>query len=188
MDSTSVSLLRRLQSADSGMAWERFVELYSPLIYQCARRQGLSSADAADLLQEVLAVLVSKLPDFQYDSKRQFRSWLRTVTRNKVADFHRRRTSKPRIDAGQGIEIVADTASSDLFEESEYRRYLAGRALKIMRDEFSEKSWQAVWKHVVDGVPAREIATELEMTVNAVYLAKSRVLARLREELEGLLD
>ena len=92
MNTTSASLLLRLQaSSESGPAWNRFVDLYTPLIYYWARKNGLQSVDASDLVQEVLAVLVKKIADFQYDPRRSFRGWLRTITLNKLREQYRRK-------------------------------------------------------------------------------------------------
>src|SRR5262245_60040259 len=88
---TPASLLERLRRPDDREAWARFVELYTPLLYFWARRTGLQQADAADLVQEVLAVLFRKLLEFTYDKQRSFRNWLRTVTLNKWRETVRRR-------------------------------------------------------------------------------------------------
>jgi len=76
MDSTSVSLLRRLHSGEKEIGWERFVDLYSPLIYHWTLRAGLPGRDAADCVQDVLTLLVEKLPTFTYDPRKSFRAWL----------------------------------------------------------------------------------------------------------------
>jgi RNA polymerase sigma-70 factor (ECF subfamily) len=89
METTSVSLLERLRQPDQPRAWERFVELYTPLLLYWARRRGLQHQDAADLVQDVLTVLVRKLPEFTYDRRRSFRGWLRTVLLNKWRDRQR---------------------------------------------------------------------------------------------------
>ncbi len=184
MISTSTSLLARLRSSDASQAWTRFVSLYTPVLFYWVRRQGVVATDAADLVQDVFAVLVTKLPTFQYDPRYRFSDWLRTVTTNKCRDYYRRRSVhsesiSPLVDAETGDPLQA-------FSEAEYRQRLARRALEIMQDEFEPKTWQACWETVVNGKPAAEVAQELGVSVNAVYLAKSRVLRRLREELEGL--
>ena len=81
MESTSISLLERLRKTNQDAAWQRFVDLYAPLIYHWARHQGLNATDAADLVQDVLAMLIAKLPEFNYDPTQRFRGWLRTVDR-----------------------------------------------------------------------------------------------------------
>lgn len=189
MDSTSVSLLKRLREPNAGSAWQRFVDLYAPLIYHWGLHQGLSSADAADLVQEVLALLVVKLPTFEYDPSRRFRGWLRTMTVNKARDLHRRNAVNPLVGQAQTLSLQEKAiASLDLFEEAEYQSFLVNRALELMRSEFREETWRACWLLVVEGKKARDVAKELGLSLNSVYLAKSRVLGRLREELAGLIE
>lgn len=188
MDSTSVSLLRRLREPAADTAWKRFVELYAPLIFHWGRQQGLDTTDAADLVQEVLAILVVKLPLFEHDPTRRFRGWLRTVTVNKARDFQRRESARPATRYDEAIQSVLATEPIDLFDEVEYRNYLVGRALDLMRAEFQDRTWQACWLHVAEGRPAAEVGQKLGLTANAVHIAKYRVLRRLRQELEGLLE
>jgi RNA polymerase sigma-70 factor (ECF subfamily) len=188
MDSTPVSLLRRLaRQADEG-DWDRFVKLYTPLIYYWGRRAGLQVADAADLVQDVLTTLIRKLPEFHYDSGRSFRSWLRTVTLNHWRDRHKRRATQPLGDGEAGLSGVATADGVELFTEEEYRQHVVGQALRLMREEFQETTWKACWEHAVAGRPAAEVAAELGLTVGAVYAAKFRAMARLRKELEGLVE
>jgi RNA polymerase sigma-70 factor, ECF subfamily len=187
MDSTSASLLQRLRQSAAADAWVRFVKLYTPLLFFWARRLGLGHQDAADLVQDVFATLVQKLPGFEYDRDRGFRNWLRTVLVNKWRDICRR---KAVVIAG-GDEALAELAAPedrDGFGAAEYRQHLVKRALELMQAEFSTKMWKAVWEHLVNDRPATEVAAELGIAVGTVYVAKSRVLSRLREELEGLLD
>lgn len=188
MDSTSASLLRRLRQPDQEAAWQRFVDLYAPLVYHWSRGQGLNPTDAADLVQEVLAVLVTKLPEFEYDSTRRFRGWLKTVTVNKVRDFQRRQATRPSTGVDETIERISVVDTVDLFEEAEYRNFLVKRAVALMQDEFQDQTWRACWKHVVEGRRAADVAQELGITANAVHIAKCRVMRRLREELDGLME
>src|SRR5438105_2006111 len=95
MDPTPVSLLERLRQPTDQAAWERFVDLYAPLLYTWTRRLDVPAADAADLVQDVLTVLVEKLPEFRYDRRRRFRGWLWTVLRNKWCDRRRRDAAGP---------------------------------------------------------------------------------------------
>jgi RNA polymerase sigma-70 factor (ECF subfamily) len=184
---TPASLLERLRQPDPEQAWTRFVELYTPLLYFWARRLGLHDADAADLVQDVLTLLVRKLPEFTYEPGRSFRAWLHTVTLNSWRN-HCRRAQLPR--AGSAVELdgLAGPDTVALVGEAEYRRWLVGRALDLMRTEFQPNTWKACWECVVGGRPAAEVAAELGVGVGAVYMAKSRVLSRLRQELAGLLD
>jgi RNA polymerase sigma-70 factor (ECF subfamily) len=186
--STSVSLLQRLRQPNQEAAWQRFVDLYAPLIFHWGRNQGLTPPDAADLVQEVLSLLVVKLPEFEYDPTRRFRGWLRTITINKARDFHRRMSARPLTGQDETIEYVTVAPDVDLFDEAEYRSFLVNRALELMRAEFRDDTWQACWKQVVEGRKAADVAQEMGLSLNMVYLAKSRVLGRLREELAGLME
>lgn len=185
MNSTSASLLVRLKDPGSNAAWERFVKLYSPLLFFWARGQGMQESDAADLVQEVLAVLVAKMPEFIYDPGQGFREWLKTVLLNKWRDRQRKRLPV-QLAAGE-LEQVP-TAIVEGFEEGEYRAYVVKQALELMQAEFAPKTWKACWEHVVQGRPAAEVAAELGISEGSVYVAKSRVLARLRTELDGFLE
>jgi RNA polymerase sigma-70 factor (ECF subfamily) len=186
MHPTPASLLERLGQSAAQADWERFVKLYTPLLSQWARRLGLHGSDADDLVQDVFVQLVRQMPEFRYDPRRRFRGWLWTVTVNK---WRERRRRPPAVPAGNqdldGLAIPDGTAELD---EADYRRYLVGRALQIMEGEFQPTTWKAFWESVPLGRPAAEVAAELGITENAVYLAKGRVLRRLRQELNGLLD
>jgi RNA polymerase sigma-70 factor (ECF subfamily) len=182
---TSASLLEQLRSPTAAPAWQRFVDLYTPLLYSWASRQGLGDADAADLVQEVLMVLVQKLPEFTYDRSKSFRGWLRTILINKAHNYQRRPPGQPLKDGGANLP---DPNAMDELAEAEYRQYLVQRALQIMQADFQPATWKAFWEYVVCNRPAEEVARELGLSANAVYLAKSRVLGRLRQELDGLLD
>jgi RNA polymerase sigma-70 factor (ECF subfamily) len=186
MNSTPASLLERLRQPDPGAAWERFAELYTPLIYYWVRRQGLQQADAADLVQEVFLILVEKLPDFHYDPGRSFRAWLRTVTLNKVREGRRR--AVPVQAAGAALDGLAADDAQDPSWDREYREQLVQRALGVLRRDFEPVTWEAFWRHGVLSRPAPQVAAELSLTPGAVRAARFRVLCRLRQELAGLLD
>jgi RNA polymerase sigma-70 factor (ECF subfamily) len=184
---TSASLLARLCEPDAQDAWARFVELYTPLLYYWARRLGLPAQDTADLVRDVLTLLVQKLPEFRYERGKSFRAWLRTVALNKWRENQRRRAAVPT--AGlEALSAVAGPQEPEFLEEAEYRRHLVGRALQLMQAGFQPATWKACWECTVNGRPAAEVARELGVTVEVVYAAKSRVLRRLREELADLLD
>jgi RNA polymerase sigma-70 factor (ECF subfamily) len=187
VESTSTSLLERFQQAPGPDAWSRFVRLYTPLLFFWARKLGMREADAADLVQDVFTILVQKLPTFQYDPQKGFRNWLRTVLLNKWRNSLRGRANAPN--AGpDGLSGVADPQDPEELVEAEYRQHLLSHALELMQSEFPDKTWKACWEHVVLGRPAAEVAAELGIVVGAVYVAKSRVLSRVRQELGGLLD
>jgi RNA polymerase sigma-70 factor (ECF subfamily) len=182
---TPASLLERLRQPAQEKAWERFVELYTPLLYYWARRRTCQDLDAADLVQEVLTLLVRKLPEFTYDHQKSFHAWLRTVALNCWRNLQRR-AELPRAAGAPDLADLAAPETEDPFWEVEYRERLVGRALALMRAEFQPATWQACWRCIVDGRPAAEVAQELGLSAAAVYMAKSRVLSRLRKELDGL--
>jgi RNA polymerase sigma-70 factor, ECF subfamily len=186
MDTTPSSLFERLQQpTERQVAWSRFVQLYTPFLFDRARRLGLQAQDAADLVQDVFTVLLRELPGFHYDRGRSFRGWLHTVLANKWRESCRRRVVPP---AGPGVNDLAGPDDVAAFEEAEYRQFLSGRALELMQAEFQPTTWKACWEHVVSGRSAAEVAAELGISEGAVYVAKHRVLRRLRQELDGLLD
>lgn len=159
--------------------------LYTPFIFSVARRAGMERDLAADLVQDVFLLLAQKMEQFQYDPEKSFRAWLRTVVVNRICESARRR-KVTTVSGGDGVDAEqADIAAT--FEEAEYRAYLASRALEIMQTEFQPNTWKACWEVVVGGKTAAEVAIELGMTEGAVYVAKCRVLSRLRTELDGLL-
>lgn len=187
MFTTPVSLLERIREAPASNAWERFVDVYTPLLFSWAHRLGMNEHDVADLMQEVFTSLVEYLPRFTYDPSRSFRAWLKTVLLNAWRKQQARRAAM-RVGAGEDLDVLEDTDPRLEIEEEEYRRHVVARALEIMQAEFEPTTWKACWNFVVEDRPAQEVAAELKITVNAVYLAKSRVLRRLRGELQGLLD
>jgi len=187
MHTTPVSLLERVRRLDERQAWDRFVDMYTPLLYYWACRMGMQESDAADLVQEVFIVLVAKLPEFVYDREKSFRGWLRTILTNKWRDKRRGRTAELPMQASR-LADQAVAEESEAFWETEYRQQLVGRALELMQNGFHSNTWRACWEVVVCGRSAAEVAAELGISVDSVYAAKSRVLRRLRKELEGLLD
>jgi RNA polymerase sigma-70 factor (ECF subfamily) len=185
---TPVSLLIRLSQPSDEEAWRRFAALYSPLLFYWLQRLGCPTSDASDLVQDVLIEVFRNIDRYRKEPGKRFRGWLWTVTRNKWRERLRRDSGSPRA----GIEFDGEVADprSDLDDwiDANYQKYVIDRALRLMKNDFEETTWQACWDHVVEGRDPSEVAQALGMTVNAVYLAKSRVLRRLRQELEGLLD
>ena len=184
MDSTSDSLLERVKRPTESAAWDRLVQLYAPLLYGWARRMGLQDSDAADLVQDVFVLLVRKLPEFEYEQGKSFRAWLRTVLVNKWRD--RPPALRSLADAGDSL-LVDGEGGRAAEEEADYRRYVIGRALQLLEPEFSTGTWKAFTAYAIHDRPAAEVARQLGISPNMVYLAKSRVVSRLRRELAGLI-
>ncbi len=187
MLTTQSSLLVRLRAADDSEAWGRFVRLYTPLLLYWTGQLGIEANARFDVCQNVFLVLLDRSSWLARERPSSFRGWLRTVTLNKCRDHLRKsqRTSEPSL--LDRIEI-AQQDPARLLTDQEYRVHVAQEALRLMRDSFAETTWRACWESVVAGRPAVDVAAELGISVNAVYLARGRVLKRLREELDGLWD
>ncbi len=186
MNTTPVSLLKKLRTPGEEGAWTRFVQLYTPLLYHWALSVGLQEQDASDLIQDVFVLLIQKLPQFEYDPKRSFRAWLRTVALNRLRDTKRTGRLDPKPKDPRLLEGQSQADPLESFWEEEYQQMLLSRALTIMQAEFQSATWRACWETIVGGRPAAEVAQELGLSENAVYIAKCRVLKRLRQELDGL--
>jgi RNA polymerase sigma-70 factor (ECF subfamily) len=189
---TRVSLLTRLKDGGDADAWLEFVRLYGPVVYGFARKRGLQDADAADLMQEVLRSVARNAERMEYDPTRgTFRGWLYTVTRNKIYNFLSSQRNRPKAtgddSAQERLDSVADrTSDRDDDWELEYQRQLSAKAMDAVKSEFQANTWKAFWGTAVEGRGAQEVGSELKMTPGAVYVAKSRVLARLREEVQRM--
>jgi RNA polymerase sigma factor (sigma-70 family) len=189
---TRVTLLNRLKDGADADAWHEFVHLYGPVVYGFARKRGLQDADAADLMQEVLRSVARNAGRMEYDPKRgTFRGWLYTVTRNKVYNFLSGQKNRPRAVGDSGAQERLDSvpdreADKDDDWDIEYQRRLSAKAMEAVKHEFQPNTWKAFWGTAVEGRGAQEVGAELKMTPGAVYVAKSRVLARLRDEVQRL--
>ena len=188
IDSTSASLLERLEVPGQKEAWDRLVDLYGPFLQECARRLGAQTQDAADLVQEVFVVLLAMMPTFKYEKGKTFRGLLRTIMRNKWLDMVRRKKTAVGAADDAGLDEAADHDALESMWVHEHQQYLVRRGMEVIRAEFEPKTWRSCWESVVVGRPTAEIAAELGITENAVYIAKHRVLRRLRQELEGMLE
>jgi RNA polymerase sigma-70 factor, ECF subfamily len=193
-NATSLSLLQRIRNGDA-TGWHRVVGLYSPLVYYWCRRWGVEGADADDVLQEVFKAAAQSITTFRREREGDtFRGWLRVIARNRVLALWRGRQRQPEAAGGSEAwqrlqELPAqEVATADDPEETGEFSALVRRAMTLLRGEFEERTWQAFWRVTADGRPAPEVAAELGMTANAVRMAKSRVLRRLREELGDLVE
>ena len=188
MSTTPVSLLQRLRAGGDAEDWDRFIRLVTPLILSWARGAGLREENVRDVTQEVFLTCHRKLSTFSYDKTQSFHGWLRTMTFNKVCDFRKSPATRPLAPGDAGLSGVAAPDDASATAEEEYRRYVVGRALRVIRADFPSKTWKAFWEHRVCRRPAEVGGGELGMSANAVYAAALRVLTRLREELTGLID
>lgn len=189
---TSRSLLDGVRQHDPA-AWRRFAALYGPIVYRWTQREGLQEHDAADVVQDVFRAVAENIQRFAHRSAGDsLRGWLWTIARNKIRDHYRRRhkevagaggtAAQQLLQQQPGLPEEPDESPDGLSTE------LAHRALTLMQNEFEPSTWRAFWRTAVDGQSASDTARELKLTLAAVYKAKSRVLLRLRQELDGLLD
>ncbi len=190
MPITRPSLLVRIRDAQDVVAWEQFVEIYAPLVYGFARRRGLQDADAADLTQETLQSVMRAAKELDYDPKRgTFRSWLLTVVRNKVNTFLARRKPGNQGSGGtDAYDLLCQQPDTDQAAQwdREYDRQLFAWAAAQVRDSFAASTWQAFWLTAVEGKNGKDVAMELGLSVAAVYLAKGRVMTRLKEKVQSI--
>jgi RNA polymerase sigma-70 factor (ECF subfamily) len=182
---TQPSLLVRLRDARDDRAWAQFVDLYAPLVYGRARRGGLQDADAADLTQVVLRAVASAIRRLEYDPRRgSFRGWLFTIVRSKLCGFRDRRADLCRGTGDSATQrlLEAQPAPDDSAAgwDAECEQRLFAWAAEQVRAQVQEATWQAFWQTAVEGRPGKEVAAALGMSLAAVRLAKSRVVARLR--------
>jgi RNA polymerase sigma factor (sigma-70 family) len=188
---TRASLLVRLRDPRDADAWRQFVELYAAVVYGFARKRGLQDADATDLVQEVFRSVAGAAGRLDYDPQRgSFRGWLYTVTRNKLYNFldGNRRRERGSGDSGAQERLEAQAAPDDgsgLWDR-EYERRLFAVAAKQIQGDFQEGTWQAFWRTAVEGQDVKDVSRALGLSPGAVYVAKSRVLARLREQVKQL--
>jgi RNA polymerase sigma-70 factor (ECF subfamily) len=183
---TRSSLLVRLRDPRDEAAWREFVDLYAPLVYGYLRKQSLQDADAADLSQDVLGAVAGAIGRLEYDPARgAFRNWLFTVVRRKLTDW--RRARKVRRDAGNGtttgrlLERWPAPGPEEAEWEADWEWRLFTWACEQVRPGVTDTTWQAFWRTAVEDQPGKWVAADLGLSVAAVYRARSRVLARLKE-------
>jgi RNA polymerase sigma factor (sigma-70 family) len=186
---TRSSLLLRLKDPRDERAWSEFVEIYGPLLHRLARKRGLQEADASDLAQEVYGAVGRAIERGDYDpEKGTFRGWLFRIARNLMVNLLIREGRHPRGtgDSEMGALLEARPApgpEESALIDSEYKLRLLQWATERVRCEFSETTWAAFWRAGVEGGRAKDVAEALGMTPGAVYRCKSRVMARIREQI-----
>jgi RNA polymerase sigma factor (sigma-70 family) len=187
---TRISLLLRLRDSQDDLAWGEFVELYAPLIYDFACKQGVQDADAADLTQEVLRAVARAIKRFEYDSQRgTFRGWLFTLVRNKLRNFLVRRKRYSQGSGDSAVQkLLAEHPAPQENEEEVWERECERRrfnwAAERVRGEVQDSTWQAFWRTAIEGQSGQEVADALGLRVASVYVAKGRVMARIKEHLK----
>ena len=188
---TRISLLLKLRDENDQVAWERFVTLYAPVVYGFARRKGL--ADAADIAQNVLLSVVQQMRKWTYSSERgSFRGWLFTIARNRLKNWRsstaRRMDGIGGDDHNDALQAEADPASDVEEWDAQYAQQTLHLAADIVRQQVSEQTWLAFEMTALAGTSGAAVAESLGISVGAVYLARGRVMARLKDQVQQIGD
>lgn len=190
---TSASLLERLRTSPDEAAWRRLDNLYRPLIRRWLLRDTSLGEEVEDVVQEIMSVLIREIPRFQRRRCGSFRRWLRTITAHRLGAFYRSRQNRPRA-LGGALEdsplMQLVDANSELGRQwdQEHDRYVLARLLELIEPLFEPTTLSAFRRVAVDGIAPAQAAEELGLSLNAVLIAKSRVLNRLRQEAKGFID
>lgn len=181
---TRASLLIRLRDVRDADAWELFVETYGPLINRYCRRHGLQEADAVDVSQDVLIKFVQAVRTFEYQPGRgRFRDWLGALVRSRLAEFYARKGRAVDIGNALGADFDANLPGMVPAEwPVQFHDHLLRLAMERARTDFEPQNWRAFEMAWIENRPASEVARLLSITVSTVYVAKFRVLERLRKE------
>jgi RNA polymerase sigma-70 factor (ECF subfamily) len=194
MDNTSFSLLARVRHSGDGPSWDHLVQLYQPLLRRWLRTYDVQDADSDDLIQEVLATVVRELPNFDHNQRAgAFRTWLRGILVNRLRHFWRARQGKPAGAGGTSAlerlnELADEQSDASRLWAAEHDREIIARLMELIQPSFLPKTWEAFHRQLFGGQRADQVATELEMPLSSVYVARHRVLSALRREAAGLID
>ncbi len=188
---TRASLLLRLRDPRDEAAWTEFVDLYAPLLYGYARKQGLQDADAVDLCQEVLSAVAGSVGQLEYDPSRgSFRNWLFLILCRRLSNWRRAQRHRPRGSGDTGTQRLLEQCPApqrgEEEWEAEWQRRVFAWACEQVRPTVTATTWQAFWRTAVENQPGKQVAADLGLSVAAVYLARSRVVARLKELVQSV--
>ncbi len=194
MENTSLTLLARLQQADDSEAWQRLFGIYQPLLAIWLRKYEVQPSDADDLAQEVLATVSKDFAGFHHNGRLgAFRTWLKAILLNRLRTYWRSRDRRPPSIGGSSFEErlaqLEDPASamSQLWNR-QHDLHVLNRLLELSRPKFSAETWEVFTRVAIQGERADLVAAETGISLNAVFIAKSRVLSKLREEAAGLVE
>jgi RNA polymerase sigma-70 factor (ECF subfamily) len=191
MTETHSSLLRRVRDPADADSWREFVALYEPLLLSYVRSRGLAEDDARDVAQDILAGLVRALPRFELDRQRgRFRTWLWQVTRNALASRARHDQRRRQAEEAWRDLQEPDVAGPEPDEQwqTAYRQRVLDFALQRVREQTQPQTWACFDQHLLRARPSAQVAAELGLSANAVYVNASRVLARVREQCASYLE
>jgi RNA polymerase sigma-70 factor (ECF subfamily) len=190
MHSTPLSLIERLRDVPDEASWRRLFELYTPFVRHWLERQGLPLSDVDDVVQEVCTAIARDIDRFDHSGRSgAFRLWVRTIALNRLRGYWRARQGAHIPVDGQDLDRLADPDSQlGQLWDREHDQFLVRRLMELIEPEFAPTTWRAFRRQVIDGLSAAQAARELGTSVNAALIAKSRVLRRLRQEGQGLIE
>jgi RNA polymerase sigma-70 factor (ECF subfamily) len=180
---TRISLLERVRDPADAAAWSEFVGVYQPLLVAYLRKRGVPPDIADDIVQDVFSRLVPAMARFDLSPERgRFRTWLWQVTHNALVDWARHRDVQERAEREWAVTRDPTAVAPDSEWEELYRRRILEAVMERVRQSTQATSWSCFEGRVLHGRPGVEVAAELGVSVNAVYINASRVLARVRQE------
>ena len=191
---TSLSLLDRVIHSPDSEPWERLVAVYHPLLMRWLRSYDVQPADAEDLIQEVLTVVVQEVGSFDHNDRTgAFRSWLRRILVNRLRNFWRKRNRSPQGKGTSGLleqlhQLEDDSSALSRVWNTEHDQHVIAQLMESVRSRFEPQTWEVFRRQVFDGQRADAVARELGLSLSSVYVARSRVLTTLRKEADGLVD
>ena len=191
---TRLSLVVRLKNAHDHEAWSEFTAIYEPLILRLLRRNRLQECDARDVCQQVLQAVAKDIEQWRPDGRDgSFRRWLFQIARNRMIKFLVKERRRLRAVGGSDAQMALEQARDDretvseLFER-EFRHQLILWSAEQIRCEFRESTWQAFWRSYIEDQPIADVARQLNLSEGAVYVARSRIIARLRKKVRDSVD
>jgi RNA polymerase sigma factor (sigma-70 family) len=189
--STSITLLERLRhDVLDQAAWSDFVARYGPKVLNWCRRWQLQEADAQDVTQEVLVRLSRVMAAFEYDPAGSFRAWLKTLAHHAWRDFvaERRRAGVGTGDSQMDAFLESLEAGKELVDdlEAEFRLELMDQAMARVKLRVGSRAWDAFRLTALEGWSGAAAGAHLQMKIAQVYLAKSRVIRRIQDEVRRL--
>ncbi len=182
---TRNSLILRLKETADAEAWFEFCEIYEPLVLRIARSRGLQNADANDLAQDVFVRIANSVQRWEPDSEKgTFRAWIGTIARNLTIDFLRQKDRQPVSANDPILQSLPQRCAASDFYDAEYEKQLFAWAAEKIRPSFQSKTWNAFWQTAVELRSVAEVAESLQITTGAIYIARSRVIAKLKKTIE----
>jgi RNA polymerase sigma factor (sigma-70 family) len=194
MPETSLSLLNRLQQSATPEGWDRLVGLYGPLLTTWLRKYGVQASDADDLVQDVLLTVSNNLKSFDHNGRPgAFRAWLRSILVNRLRNFWRARDRRPQAPGDADIdrqlmELQDPGSSMSQLWNRQHDQHILRNLIELTKPQFAPETWIAFNRVAMNGERADIVAAEMGISINAVFIAKSRVLSSLRRQAAGLIE